>query len=1095
MNLHFFVERRQEHQIMKLTKIKSTVFLILILIPLLICATTTSQSFKKLDLDNLKHRHERLNKLPREVQQKIFLSDKTKQFQGFRDKAFEGVNLLVILIDFIPDDDPKTTGNGKFDFGEYDYFEVNGVRDSIQTIGSPPHDSTFFHQSIKAMQYYYQTASLGVLNSFNPFQEKNFHFKIFPHQADTAYQMPQQMSYYWPDTEDWNLKTDRLIQYFKDAITTVDTTEFDNTPDIIFSDYNHIMIIHAGSDWQHDVFWDTPCDIPSCYFTLRDDSIAVNDSTYFVKEGGNSPETISQDFYKNNHFVYGFGSINAELFHEFGHGLGFVDLYNTSNMYPAVGYWDIMDSGGFGSAVLIDTLQTPPDSLVIEGILPTLPSAWSRVLVWGQEFESSDRMRTLNSPTQIEISAAELKDVPHPQFVRIPINDKEYYLIENREVELDNLGAPVIKLDEITGRVPLYPMNPETEQNNHEYDYFLPTYDAYKEADTNGGLCIWHINDAVIYDEQVEIDGEMYSRFDANMINAVSSRRGVKLIEADGIEDIGNPYSYYPYGTCYEPFFRTRPGTWTPTDTSRYHNYRFTPSTFPASLSSDGINSLIEVTDISNYGLTMSLTFQYQTYEQITSFIPAEKLNPNHQILVYKDNVFGSQNLVAASDTILFLNNDLFGEYTFDFSRIITQPLSLGSFFQKDYIISVHEDSLCLTNFNILAYPPLTSYGIQLERWITDSPIQIDDTSLIVPTDHDLYKIVFDGSDLQVIQQVQFNTKKIAYDILRNEIIAISANGHIKLYTTSLDVIDEYFVGTDLGDYYPIVESILYDTTPLQTIFIQDNSGSIYSIKDGMITKLFNGINYHITDPSNISLGDVNNDGIHDIVFTTENRIFVLQQDGSFLDNTPIIPYDVKYSSLISPLIGHNLIAEELSLYLPTSTHWTQAINENCTVNQKYSFANGMTLASPQIITDQTTTYIHLPVSDSLIKSFRFELDSSIEQEIYWNGFKGGSNRTSCVSTKSSGILDSISTYSICTYPNPASSGEVRIRITSNQDFTSSITIYNLAADILFSDKKTIVAHMNNEYIWPIDAISSGVYFAKVKIGEKSELVKIGITK
>lgn len=1068
---------------------------LLMLIPLSLQAKSRSYSFKKLAPDILKTRYEKLNKIPPEIHQKIFVPEKADKFNVPRIKAFEPVNLLVILIDFIPDDDPKTTGNGKFDFGEYDYFEINGVRDSIQTIGSPPHDSTFFHQTIKAMQYYYQTASLGVLNTFNPLQDKNFHFKIFPHQADTAYQMPQQMAYYWPDTEDYDLKSERLIQYFKDAITTADTTEFEHTPDILFSDYNHIMIIHAGSDWQHDVFLDTPCDIPSCYFTLRDDSIAVNDSTFFVKEGGNSPETISQDFYKSNHFIYGFGVINAEVFHEFGHGLGFVDLYNTSNMYPAVGYWDIMDSGGFGSAVLIDTLQTPPDSLVIEAVLPTLPSAWSRELIWGEEFEASGRMRTLDAPAQVQISAAELKDVPHPQFIKIPINEKEYYLIENREVELDNQGAPVIKVDEVTGRVPLYPMNPETEQNNHEFDYFLPTYDAYKEAETNGGLCIWHIDDYVIYDEQVEIDGEMYSRFDANMVNAVSSRRGVKLIEADGIEDIGNPYSNYAYGTCYEPFFKTRPGTWTPSDTNRYHNFKFTPNTFPGTKSNEGINSLIEITDISNYGVTMSFTFQYQTYEQISSFIPQQKFNPAHQILAYKENTFGSQNVVAASDSALLINNDLFGDYSKHFSHEITQPISISYSNGNPYIISVHEDSLCLTNFDIMHYPPFSSFGLHINGWITESPVQLDETTLIVPTDFALYKISFDGDELQIIDYIELFVEKIALDTLLGQIIVITHNDHLQIYDSSLNLIDDYDLNTSLGNYYPVVESIDNDGDQIQKIFLQDNNGSIYSIMDGDISLIFNALTYQLSEPSNVSLGDVNNDGVHNLVFTTEDRIFILQQDGSFLSKSPIMPYNAEYSHVISPLIGHNLLADGLSLYIPTSTYWTQAINEQCLINTKYSFANGLAQASPQILHNDASVYIYLPVSDSLIKTYQFPNNPALSTNIYWNGYKNGIYRTSCVDIQSSGSPDSTSTFSICTYPNPATSGEVRIRITSDYDSESSIKIYNLAADILFSDKKSIVAHMNNEYIWPINNIASGVYFAKVKVGGKSELVKIGITK
>ncbi len=1080
---------------MKFIRIILYIIVILTITTFSVYAKSKSLSFQKLDPEKLQTRYEKLNKLPPEIYQKIFTPHKAKQFQQKGSKGFEGVDLLVILIDFIPDDDPNTTGNGKFNFGEYDYFEINGKRDSIQTIGSPPHDSTFFHQTIKAMQYYYQTASLGVLNSFDPFHEKNFHYKIFPNQADTAYQMPQQMAYYWPDTEDYDLKSERLIQYFKDAITTADTTEFENTPDIIFSDYNHIMIIHAGSDWQHDVFWDTPCDIPSCYFTLNDDSIAVNDSTYFITEGGNSPETISQDFYKSDHFMYGFGAINAEVFHEFGHGLGFVDLYNTSNMYPAVGYWDIMDSGGFGSAVLIDTLQTPPDSLVIEAVLPTLPSAWSRKLVWGEEFEASGRMLTLNSPTYVEISAAELNDVPHPQFVKIPINDKEYFLIENREVELDNLGAPVIKVDEITGRVPLYPMNPETEQNNHEFDYFLPTYDPFKDAETNGGLCIWHIDDHVIYDQRVEVDGKMYSRFDANMVNAVSSRRGVKLVEADGIEDIGNPYSNYAYGTCYEPFFKTRPGTWTPSDTNRYHNYTLSPTTFPNSNSNDDINSLIEVNDISNYGITMSFNFQYQTYDQISSYISPEKFNPNHQIIAYKESMFGSNNVVAASDSALLLHNDLFGDYKYDFSQKISQPIVLSEFNNKKFIISAHEDSLCLTNFDIINYPPFSNFGFKLNRLITDTPIQIDATSLIIPTDFALYKVEFDGSQFQVTDQVEVGADKIALDSNLQQILVVTSSDHLKLYDASLNLVDDFDLHAPLGEYYPVIESINDNGNIDQKIFIQDNNGSVYSIVNGKVSLIFNASTYQLSNPSNISLGDINNDGMHNIVFTTDSRIFALQQDGSFLDNSPIIPYDVEYSQPIAPLIGHDLLSNELSLYLPTSTHWTQAVNEQCVINNRYSFANGIAHASPQIVCSTTSAQIYLPVSDSLIQIYSFNLDPELSTEIYWNGYKNGPLRTACLTSRSIGYPDSTTTFSINTYPNPASSGEVRFRITSDKDHESSITIYNLSADLLFSDNRAIVAHMNNEYIWPIDDVASGVYFAKIKVGSKTELVKIGITK
>ncbi len=1080
---------------MKISKILTYIFLFLAL-PLFLFAKSPSYTFKKLPAQEVQKRYEKLKKLPPEVHQRIYstrgLSDK---FSSPTKDGFEGVNLLVILVDFIPDNDPSTTGNGTFDFGHWDYFEVNGVKDSISTIGSPPHDSTFFHQTVKAMQYYYQTASLGELNTFNPLQEKNFHYKIFPHQADTAYQMPQTMAYYWPDTEDYDLKSDRLIQYFKDAITTADTTEFVLTPDIIFSEYNHIMIIHAGSDWQHDVFYDTPSDIPSCFFHLRDDSIAVNDSTHFVKQGGNCPETISQDFYKNKHFIYGFGSINAEVFHEFGHGLGFVDLYNTSTMYPAVGYWDIMDSGGFGSAVLIDTMQTPPDSLVIEAVLPTLPSAWSRILIWGKELEEAGKFITVDSPSEITVTAAELPDALLPQFVKIPINNNEYFLIENREVELDNQGAPVIKVDDITGRVPLYPMNPVTERNNYEFDYFLPTYDTYLDAETNGGLCIWHIDDYVIYDELVWVDDDWYNRFDANMVNAQSSRRGVKLIEADGIEDIGNPYSYFPYGTCYEPFFKTKPGTWTPGDTNRYHNYKLAPNTRPNSFSNESINSLLEITDISNYGVEMSFAFQYQTYNEITSYKPIQKFNPAHELIHYKNDLFNSHILVTASDSLLMISDDLFGDYSIPLNKPVTQPLSLAEISQKKYIIASMEDSVAFIHFDIIQFPPITVFGMKLDRWITDSPIQVSQNDIILSTDLGLRKVRFDGDALTLKAQENTHIEKIAFDPIIHELIALTHENAVAIYDTSLTLLEEFPIRTQIGNHYPLIESLMKDFVHQQRIYIQDNSGSIHVIADGIVTQIFDSATYPVANFSNISLGDVNDDGIHDVAFTADNMIFILQPNGSFLNKTPIMPYDESYSASVSPIIGQDYLAENISLYLPTSSNWTQAIDNNCTIQNMYSFANGLALASPLISQNGTSSMLYLPISDSLIQMYSFTPPENSTAEIYWNGYKNGPQRTACVTALSEGNPDSSGTFTILTYPNPAESGQVRIRIRSNQDAKSSIKIYNLAADILFNDEQQITAYINNEYVWPIDNVSSGVYFAMVKVGGKSELVKIGITK
>jgi len=53
-------------------------------------------------------------------------------------------------------------------------------------------------------------------------------------------------------------------------------------------------------------------------------------------------------------------------------------------------------------------------------------------LIWGKELEASGKFITVDSPSEITVSAAELPNALLPQFVKIPINNKEYFLIENK---------------------------------------------------------------------------------------------------------------------------------------------------------------------------------------------------------------------------------------------------------------------------------------------------------------------------------------------------------------------------------------------------------------------------------------------------------------------------------------------------------------------------------------------------------------------------------------------------------------------------------------------------------------------------------------
>jgi len=239
--------------------------------------------------------------------------------------------LLVILVDFQEEviDNPLTTGNGKFLLNEDPAY--------LTTIGSPPHNREYFAANLDALKYYYLAASQG---SFN------LQYDIYP-QNQNAYTLSREMVYYNPVGASVTTFLERIQIYFKEAFELADSLD----PQIDFSQYGHFMIIHAGSDWQHDFHSDTPGDLPSLFMTVRDGFEAVVDNgAVLVNHACNVPSTISQDFdsYESGNKTYytGYGALNGVFAHEFGHSLGMVDLYSTYSFRPTVGQFDIMDSGG-----------------------------------------------------------------------------------------------------------------------------------------------------------------------------------------------------------------------------------------------------------------------------------------------------------------------------------------------------------------------------------------------------------------------------------------------------------------------------------------------------------------------------------------------------------------------------------------------------------------------------------------------------------------------------------------------------------------------------------------------------------------------------
>ena len=409
------------------------------------------------------------------------------------------VRLLALRVEFQPDSDPRSTGDGTFNYSQSD----------ANAFDRPPHDKLYFELHMTALNNYFESVSYGSLV---------LEYDVMPADSAAAYVLPHDMGYYHDYLEEQVWYVSQVEKFTRDAFAAADTTDT-----IDFSQYDGFVLFHAGADWQSDVNLDSPFDLPSAHISLGE-PILVNGGACEVWGAAIMPETSNQDGLTI--------ALNGTLAHEVGHILGLPDLYDTSSFYPAVGYWCIMDSGGRIG------MNTPWGWAY--GLLPAAPCAWAKEFMGWLE-----PTIVLDDAEGVEVKASVLRGEGEKLY-RIQITSDEYFLIENRIDDIphadpsDPTYIPTVALNEERGVVlgPIEPgCDPDLEECaiNHEYDFLLP----------GPGLMIYHIDDTRVTPGLMPFD----------TVNADWRRRGVAVEEADGIMDLGDIASFYWAGSKHDPFF------------------------------------------------------------------------------------------------------------------------------------------------------------------------------------------------------------------------------------------------------------------------------------------------------------------------------------------------------------------------------------------------------------------------------------------------------------------------------------------------------------------------------------------------------------
>lgn len=501
------------------------------------------------------------------------------------------LKVLAVMVEFQPDTTEFTSGNGTFDEGSLLYMENEDIR-----IDPLPHNPTYFEAHLEFVKNWYGRVS-------------NNQLEIDYHLLPNIYRLDREMATYSPTGENFDFRL--LAEFARDVWTKVDEGPELNLPWQV-DGQTALVIFHAGVGRDIELIGTildkTFQDIPSITLseqTLERYSDVLDPSTFRIKGGQipitNSliiPRTLTRrgEIFEEEQIIS--FSINGLLTASIGSFIGIPDLFNTENGRSGIGRFGLMDAGGF--------------ILNYNGLFPPYPSAWERVyLGWEQPEVINGKEGEL-----IQLPAASLHQ--GSSIARYNITRDEYYLIENRHRDTRANGVTLTyQLPDGSRRSQSF-TNADTTFANQlpdfdsllvkgvlvdvdNPDFSLPggldvgedrRFGTDDDRELNGGLLIWHVDDAVI-------------RARPNGVNANEDRRGIDLEEADGAQDIGKPiegslvdlssghaFDFWWSGNNYRVLNQL--------DTLFVYQNRFGADTRPAALNNAGGFTGFELFDISD---------------------------------------------------------------------------------------------------------------------------------------------------------------------------------------------------------------------------------------------------------------------------------------------------------------------------------------------------------------------------------------------------------------------------------------------------------------------------------------------------------------
>jgi M6 family metalloprotease-like protein len=280
--------------------------------------------------------------------------------------------------------------------------------------------------------------------------------------------------------------------------------------------------------------------------------------------------------------------VNGILINQLARQMGMPDLFDVVKGISQVGYFDVMDFAGYNT---------------MNGFLPVFPSAWVRAYMgWDEPVVARPGTAAF---TDYVIHAADRPAPGRTRTVKIPINEREYLLVENRQraggdttvtvffstrsnmetgtvFDRDSVRTvPYAKIDSL-----FLDSTCQTYNNNGSCSKKVPNplkphgvitgASHYDMGLPGNGLLVWHVNEWFLESFLP------YGAVNAYLGDTLRSQyKGLELTEADGVPSIGKEFTdplgqpAFDYGTSQDflpHVYRERKNppkdtTWAPAET------------------------------------------------------------------------------------------------------------------------------------------------------------------------------------------------------------------------------------------------------------------------------------------------------------------------------------------------------------------------------------------------------------------------------------------------------------------------------------------------------------------------------------------------